>query len=490
MASYRLTKVEDCQQLFADGTSRCQTAIQNLIVAIKEDNVLKNIVLSSSIVLVGESSEQQYDAISAMIGRGAKRLERWKEVLSKNYPSYQHDIPTIVDMNIGKLGNGGTVNSDTCNTARKTRRIIVEKINDAAGEMNISETNVLEVDCWNHLRNVWLGGMTKALSNHLRNILINDLDCIDTRLRVSTNFETILRAVDKEFSLAANYPKGHGELFRKWMETHHPGAVLFHVERTSGSRQDLCVEGAGAVYWNQKYWIEFLDERLRIPGDNILQENLFIVLSSCEMIALARVCAIVHLSICLPTRWLAGNSHNLEDYNWSVRSMGKIVDMLDISLEEIVEDGSKIIDEEFMMGLFDEIKHTVPPFIDYYKHMYEQKAIKLLSPRESKVIPLVILKEELFSTTSEMNKQIIQTTSSLGSIAATALLKELRIPKKLHQIISQELRENSAGEKLLIIPTEMVWERLLSMILLKVPLVQQQDNCSALGVSVWVMLGV
>ena len=108
---------------------------------------------------------------------------------------------------------------------------------------------------------------------------------------------------------------------------------MFHVERASGSRQDLCVEGVGAIYWNQKYWIEFLDERLRIPGDNILQENLFVVLSSSEMIALARVCAIIHLSICLPTRWLAGNSHKLAEYNWSVRSMGRIVDMLDISLE-------------------------------------------------------------------------------------------------------------------------------------------------------------
>ena len=110
--------------------------------------------------------------------------------------------------------------------------------------------------------------------------------------------------------------------------------------------------------------------------------------------------------------------------------MGKIVDMLDISLEELIEDGSKILDEEFMTGLFDEIKNTVPPFMDYYKHMYKQKAIKPISPRETKVIPLVILKKELFSTTSEINKQIIQTTSSFGSIAAAVLLKELRDPKK------------------------------------------------------------
>ena len=78
------------------------------------------------------------------------------------------------------------------------------------------------------------------------------------------------------------------------------------------------------------------------------------------MLALARVCAIIHLSICMPTRWLAGNSHKLEKYDWSVRSMGKIVDILEESLEELKEDGSKIMNEKFMMGFFDDIKNTIP----------------------------------------------------------------------------------------------------------------------------------
>ena len=205
-----------------------------------------------------------------MIRRRAGRLNCWKEVIEIKYPLYKHDISDDDAMSIGKLGEGGTVNTDTCNAARKTRRILVSSIANAADEMNVSRRNILEVDCWNHLRNVWLGGMTKELSIFLRNSMTSKRDCIDTRLRVTTSIEAILRAVDKEFSLAANYPKGHGELFRKWMDTHHPGAMLLHVERTSGSRQDLCVEGSGAIYWNQKYWIELIDERLRTPGDNIL----------------------------------------------------------------------------------------------------------------------------------------------------------------------------------------------------------------------------
>ena len=37
------------------------------------------------------------------------------------------------------------------------------------------------------------------------------------------------------------------------MNAYCPRTVLFHVERTLGSRQDLCVEGPGATYWNNKY---------------------------------------------------------------------------------------------------------------------------------------------------------------------------------------------------------------------------------------------
>eukprot|EP00957_Ditylum_brightwellii_P199082 15175856-Ditylum_brightwellii.AAC.1 len=74
--------------------------------------------------------------------------------------------------------------------------------------------------------------------------------------------ESLLRAVDKEFSLCANYTKDHGDLIHEWIEHNHPGVLLLYIERTSGSRQDLAVEGAGAVYCNRRFWVEFLDERL------------------------------------------------------------------------------------------------------------------------------------------------------------------------------------------------------------------------------------
>ena len=61
------------------------------------------------------------------------------------------------------------------------------------------------------MRNVWIGAVTKRLSSYLNEILASDLEAIDFRYRVSTMFEAVLRAIDKEFSLSANYPKGNGD---------------------------------------------------------------------------------------------------------------------------------------------------------------------------------------------------------------------------------------------------------------------------------------
>ena len=71
-------------------------------------------------------------------------------------------------------------------------------------------------------------------------------------------FDMVLIAVDKEFSIPANYPKEHGPEFKHWLKANHPRALLVLVQRTAGSRQDLATEGAAVVYWNKQYVILLL----------------------------------------------------------------------------------------------------------------------------------------------------------------------------------------------------------------------------------------
>ena len=115
-------------------------------------------------------------------------------------------IPPSDSISTEKLSHGGTITTDTCNGAQKLRRIIVEKVG-----------GMFEFDCMNHLRNVWFGGVEKALTKDMNVYLRSSLEDIDPKLRVSASMSAIIRAVDKEFSLSTNYPKGHGKLFLEWM---------------------------------------------------------------------------------------------------------------------------------------------------------------------------------------------------------------------------------------------------------------------------------
>ena len=205
----------------------------------------------------------------------------------------------------------------------------------------------------------------------------------------------MLRAIEKEFSHCANYAKGHGDQFYHWMGYHHPGAQLWPAERASGSRQDLACSGAGPLYSNREYYVEFLDECLH-ESSNILQENLFIILSSTEMTAYARVCSIVHLAISIPTRWLAGKTHELKGDDWLVRSMGLMVDSLEDALMQIQEDPKLFLDENFMMGIFSDIEDKVPQLKEHLLYLFEEKQTDTIVG-ESQSLPYDRLRADFFS---------------------------------------------------------------------------------------------
>ena len=194
-------------------------------------------------------------------------------------------VPSPDKIDVFKQLIGALLTTDTCNAAQKLRRVIIEDIPGA-----------LQFDCMHHLRNVWFGNMEKQLTSTLNNILRVSLDEIDPKLRVSASISAVVRAIDKMFSLSANYLNGDGAKFAQWMKEKHPGALLLHVERAAGSRQDLCTEGSLPIYMNYEYYLEYLDETLRNVTKNkpagILRKNLFVVLSSEEMIALTRLLSI------------------------------------------------------------------------------------------------------------------------------------------------------------------------------------------------------
>ena len=53
--------------------------------------------------------------------------------------------------------------------------------------------------------------------------------------------------------------------------------------------------------------------------------------------------------------------------------MGLVLDILETKLEEICQDGGLILNQGYMLGLFDTIVEDLPPFQEFLEHMYEKK---------------------------------------------------------------------------------------------------------------------
>ena len=116
------------------------------------------------------------------------------------------------------------------------------------------------------------------------------------------------------------------------------------------------------------------------------------MLTSEEMIALCRVFAILHYTICLPMRFLTGNNYSIgaEGYDWSIRLMGNAIDALEEAMIEIETDGSKLLSEDFMGNIFSNIYKYGPlepptEFIDRSRRSFSLSSQTTISEEDATV---------------------------------------------------------------------------------------------------------
>ena len=392
LAAYRLGKAKKWGQLHTDMTSRRQVHFLDLLLSYSDgdsdnEHEYKTVLMSCCIFPEDETAKQQIESIDNFLKEQGALLEEWKLVIEKMYPDYVHDIPDAASLDLGKLADGGVVTTDTCNSAKSVMRMMIELIiergknNDtmltvlesvveevANGEVDAADNdgeqinveerrNVLAGFCQHHIRCVWWKNVNARLSSFLREKLSGDLSLIDSKWRVEPNMNSICYAVYRCFSLNCNYAKGVGEDFQYWRNINHPGSLLVALSRLSGSREDAILEGATAIFWNRWMYIAYLEELLGTPGcDNLLFDNMAIILRSEEICALCRVCAILHYSISMPMRWLAAKTQALAEYNWSIRSMGRAIDLVFTAVRKIKDDGSLLLNSDFMNSIFDVLR--------------------------------------------------------------------------------------------------------------------------------------
>ena len=146
-----------------------------------EDGPIVDVILRGAYTPPGATAELIAQAIQEKcFTRLRKIMEQVEELFRKLYPGEEWSGPDPARLGLHRLGGGGGLMSDTCSTARKTKRCLQARIatavEEAAGDewSTLSEEEQAErvrthaISCMNHVRNIFLGEMSRAQGAHVK----------------------------------------------------------------------------------------------------------------------------------------------------------------------------------------------------------------------------------------------------------------------------------------------------------------------------------
>jgi hypothetical protein len=359
---------DSCPYWGDDATTQRHLTWSALVIGLMgSDHNLDPVIVSSCIFLEDESAQVTNDALFSKIDSLKGNLQRFRDEVQRSCPDLLVQIPYPSSINRKKLKDTVFM-GDTCATQQKSKRL---KILAVGGK----EKN--QLDCHHCVHNLYLGKEAeRTMASLLTALLCDSLNEIEPTLRVAMPHGAIARAFDKLIKLSCNYVKGDGDFFATFVRKHHPGILLYPVESTHGSRQDIVFSSSVAMVMNCDVVIRFLDYMLSMPdndGDSVLRRNIFCVLSSSEMIAQCRVLAILHFMAMLPLRWLAGKMHEMSSYEWGAQHMSHVLDVFYQTLLLIQQSPSLFVSPMFMTSLFLSIEEMLSPFVDYLDTTFMRK---------------------------------------------------------------------------------------------------------------------
>ena len=127
-------------------------------------------------------------------------LERWIEVAAREFPNRPdllNMIQTTNSIDIAKLANGRALSPDSCNSAHKSRRILVQLIEKQGGIVH-------EVYCVQHLHYVRFNAFSNAVFAFITTYLEDSLEEVIRFLCVFPDLAQLIRSYHKWFSLTEN----------------------------------------------------------------------------------------------------------------------------------------------------------------------------------------------------------------------------------------------------------------------------------------------
>lgn len=242
---------------------------------------LEDVILRAAYTPLGGTSEKVVESIDKRcFARLRDMLRRWEAKFHEMFPDEKWTGPVAARLGLHQLGGGGAIQSDTCTTARKAKRLLAELVATEvethlgaakwaamSEEEQAAAVRTHPCDCWQHLRNIFLAEMSSAQvalacplapacvccasnlaspcpiphaspqAKHMKEELQAELDTFSAWERMSTDYSQVLRATYKEFHHCCRYYKGKGKPYDLWLRETYPKAFVLHLERADGGRQ-------------------------------------------------------------------------------------------------------------------------------------------------------------------------------------------------------------------------------------------------------------
>ena len=148
------------------------------------------------------------------------------------------------------------------------------------------------------------------------------------------------------------------------------------------------------------------------------------------MVALSQVLLILYLCILIPVRWISAQTHTLGQYNGGTRSMGRVLNILEETMNKIHANHSLILSKEYMMAIFVELHNELPPFEEFWQHKFKKQRMSVVQHTRTKVVHLARLRDELFAPVVEDNNNTGDIVETLAGIVSESFLQELRDTNK------------------------------------------------------------
>ncbi len=128
---------------------------------------------------------------------------------------------------------------------------------------------------------------------------------------------------------------------------------------------------------------------------------------------------------------MAAKTPELEEWGWGPVSNGDAIDTFHKNMMDIVDDLIKILDDGFMMNMFSKYVDALPPFKEYWEHLFQKKRmVVVVSESGSKVLQFAELRKELFSPSDPTNAATDERLVQLAKVAAQGILDKLHDENK------------------------------------------------------------